>query len=174
MEKEKELAIAVAKVESLTQQLDKQRKGWSQSSPSREKTHQELELERLRKELMVRMRDITLYNLWRKYCVTPLFIYLQFVIKHRFAKKASHLGKLKENGKNRKNFLNFFPSSFFSYFRRGMNLTTSRAFRSSHRNNFSLKNTKNCLNSMLRSIDTPTTWGKNDHRTTTSTHQTLA
>ena len=56
MEKEKELAIAVAKVESLTQQLDKQRKGWSQSSPSREKTHQELELERLRKELMVRMR----------------------------------------------------------------------------------------------------------------------
>ncbi|KAL9958716.1 hypothetical protein ACROYT_G035766 [Oculina patagonica] len=54
MEKEKELAIAVAKVESLTQQLDKQRKGWSQSSPSREKTHQELELERLRKELMTR------------------------------------------------------------------------------------------------------------------------
>lgn len=63
MEKEKELAIAVAKVESLTQQLDKQRKGWSQSSPSREKTHQELELERLRKELMVRMCDITVNNL---------------------------------------------------------------------------------------------------------------
>ena len=63
MEKEKELAIAVAKVESLTRQLDKQRKGWSQSSPSREKTHQELELERLRKELMVRMCDITVYNL---------------------------------------------------------------------------------------------------------------
>ena len=62
MEKEKELAIAVAKVESLTQQLDKQRKGWSQSSPSREKTHQELELERLRKELMVRMRDKNMYN----------------------------------------------------------------------------------------------------------------
>ncbi|KAJ7378535.1 hypothetical protein OS493_022519 [Desmophyllum pertusum] len=54
MEKEKELAIAVVKVESLTQQLDKQRKGWSHSSPSREKTHQELELERLRKELMTR------------------------------------------------------------------------------------------------------------------------
>ena len=60
MEKEKELAIAVAKVENLTQQLDKQRKGWSQSSPSREKTHQELELERLRKELMVRIRDTAL------------------------------------------------------------------------------------------------------------------
>jgi len=57
MEKEKELAIAVAKVESLTQQLDKQRQGWSQTSPSREKTHQQLELERLRKELMVRRRD---------------------------------------------------------------------------------------------------------------------
>ena len=57
MEKEKELAIAVAKVESLTQQLDKQRQGWSQTSPSREKTHQQLELERLRKELMVRTRD---------------------------------------------------------------------------------------------------------------------
>ena len=62
MEKEKELAIAVAKVENLTQQLDKQRKGWSQSSPSREKTHQELELERLRKELMVRLGDIIVYN----------------------------------------------------------------------------------------------------------------
>lgn len=61
MEKEKELAIAVARVESLTQQLDKQRKGWSQSTPSREKTHQELELERLRKELMVRMRDLTAF-----------------------------------------------------------------------------------------------------------------
>lgn len=57
MEKEKELAIAVAKVESLTQQLDKQRQGWSQTSSSREKTHQQLELERLRKELMVRRRD---------------------------------------------------------------------------------------------------------------------
>ncbi|PFX23637.1 Apoptosis-stimulating of p53 protein 1 [Stylophora pistillata] len=54
MEKEKELAIAVARVESLTQQLDKQRKGWSQATPSRQKTHQELELERLRKELMTR------------------------------------------------------------------------------------------------------------------------
>ena len=53
MEKEKELAIAVARVESLTRQLDKQRKGWSQATPSRQKTHQELELERLRKELMV-------------------------------------------------------------------------------------------------------------------------
>lgn len=58
MEKEKELAIAVAKVESLTQQLDKQRQGWSQSSPSQEETHQQLELERLRKELMVRLCDI--------------------------------------------------------------------------------------------------------------------
>lgn len=54
MEKEKELAIAVAKVESLTQQLDKQRQGLSQSSLNHEKTHQQLELERLRKELMVR------------------------------------------------------------------------------------------------------------------------
>ena len=64
MEKEKELAIAVAKVESLTQQLDKQRQGWSQSSPSQEKTHQQLELERLRKELMVRMRDTIVKQLF--------------------------------------------------------------------------------------------------------------
>ena len=63
MEKEKELAIAVAKVESLTQQLDQQRKGLSQSSPSREKPHQELELERLRKELMVRMCDTSLFDM---------------------------------------------------------------------------------------------------------------
>ena len=61
-----------------------------------------------------------------------------------------------------------------SYFRRGMNLTTSRAFRFSHKNNFSLKNTKNCLSLMLKSTNTPTTCGKNDRRTTTSTHQTLA
>ena len=60
MEKEKELAIAVAKVESLTQQLDKQRQGVSHSSPGDEKTHQQLQLERLRKELMVRMLD-TMY-----------------------------------------------------------------------------------------------------------------
>ena len=63
MEKEKELAIAVAKVESLTQQLDQQRKGLSQFSPSREKPHQELELERLRKELMVRMCDTSLFDI---------------------------------------------------------------------------------------------------------------
>ncbi|XP_068751749.1 uncharacterized protein [Montipora capricornis] len=54
LEKEKELAIAVTKVESLTQQLDKQRHGFSGSATSQTKTHQQLELERLRKELMTR------------------------------------------------------------------------------------------------------------------------
>ena len=62
MEKEKELAIAVARVESLTRQLDKQRKGWSQATPSRQKTHQELELERLRKELMVNAYHVIAVN----------------------------------------------------------------------------------------------------------------
>jgi len=54
LEKEKELAIAVAKVESLTRQLDKQRQGFCGPSSSQSKTHQQLELERLRKELMTR------------------------------------------------------------------------------------------------------------------------
>ncbi|XP_067019868.1 apoptosis-stimulating of p53 protein 2-like isoform X1 [Acropora muricata] len=54
LEKEKELAIAVAKVESLTRQLDKQRQGLCGPSSSQSKTHQQLELERLRKELMTR------------------------------------------------------------------------------------------------------------------------
>lgn len=52
--REKELALAVAKVNNLTQQLEEQRKGWGQDfSPAPAKTEQEVELERLRKELMV-------------------------------------------------------------------------------------------------------------------------
>ena len=167
MEKEKELAIAVAKVESLTQQVDKQRKGWCQSSPSREKTHQELELERLRKELMVRMRDNTLSQF-----VTLILRDSKLnVIITAILTQSYILTKTQGNGKSNK-ILDVFI--YLLFFRRGMSLTTNRAFKSNHKNNSSLKNTKNCSILMLKSTNTPTTCGKNDHRTTMSAHQTLA
>ena len=52
----------MAKVESLTRQLDKQRQGLCGPSSSQSKTHQQLELERLRKELMVRFIVILVVN----------------------------------------------------------------------------------------------------------------
>lgn len=172
MEKEKELAIAVAKVESLTQQVDKQRKGWSQSSPSREKTHQELELERLRKELMVRMRDNTLSQFVTLILRdSKLNVCLIFVIITGILTQSYILTKTQGNGKSNK-ILDVFI--YLLFFRRGMSLTTNRAFKSNHKNNSSLKNTKNCSILMLKSTNTPTTCGKNDHRTTMSAHQTLA
>ena len=52
--REKELAVAVAKVNSLTQQLEEQRKCWGHdNTPAHAKTEQEIELARLREELMV-------------------------------------------------------------------------------------------------------------------------
>ena len=60
----------------------------------------------------------------------------------------------------------------FIYFRRGMNSTTSKAFRFSHKNNFSLKNTKNCSSLMLKLTSTPTSCGKKERRIITSTPRT--
>ncbi|XP_031567803.1 apoptosis-stimulating of p53 protein 1-like isoform X2 [Actinia tenebrosa] len=52
--KEQELAIAAAKVEGLTKQLNEQREKWKNASNQNERNKEEIEVDRLRQELMTR------------------------------------------------------------------------------------------------------------------------
>lgn len=51
--KEQELAIAAAKVDGLTEQLNQQRDKWSKGNNLNQKSKEEQKLDRLRQELMV-------------------------------------------------------------------------------------------------------------------------
>lgn len=51
--KEQELAIAAAKVDGLTEQLNQQREKWNKANNQKKKNNDEQQLHRLRQELMV-------------------------------------------------------------------------------------------------------------------------
>lgn len=51
--KEQELAIAAAKVDGLSEQLNQQREKWNKASNQNKKSNDEQQLDRLRQELMV-------------------------------------------------------------------------------------------------------------------------